>query len=452
MNKNDLLDKFSDVDPKLIADAYKRPRKKGALFIGVTGAATVAAAAAIAVFAGTHAPERPPVYSTSIYSGESGDPDSVSSASGTESTSGTTSAKSTSSTDSTVTPPVESDPYAEYADLPKITSADYSSRGAGDGILGIGTSKITRSLMFSDLPQHSPWSEDMEIGTLPVYISNSAEPDVEKMREYVTAAAAALGESAPEITDNTDHVNQYESYWKTLEELGLTDEEIENEINRVRRSSQSTTTVYGKTDAADIDLYTNYSMTVRFNEPIPLPDGCGLSGGEAEYQAVNYLADMFKELLGYEDPVIKSYEGKYAVYEAAGDFKTRLVNFSLKYAEFIEDFEDDTKLDMIRLNSTENCLDPVDYPILTKRQAEDVLKSDGTPEKYRMPADADIVHTDIVYANLMGFTVVMPYYEFYVKTAETPDPGYDAVYDIYRLPAVPERFIDVQAEDYGARA
>ncbi|MDE7361895.1 MAG: hypothetical protein K2N38_08170 [Oscillospiraceae bacterium] len=446
MNKNDLLDKFSDIDPKLITDAYKRPRKSRGILIGVTsGAATIAAAAAIAAFVGTHVPERPPVYSTGIYTSDSSDPDSVSS---------TDSTNSTVSTSSTVTPPVETDPFAEYADLPRISFNDYSSRGGG-AVIGIGTSKITRSLTLSELEQHSPWSEDAGIKTLPVYISNSAEPDVEKMREYVRNAAAAPGidEDDPEITDNTDHVNQYESYWKTLEEQGVPEEEVLREINRIRRMSQSTTTVYGDTDTARLTLYTNYGMTVRFNEPIALPDGCSLGDDKTEYlAAVDYLADKFRVLLGYEKPVIEFYEGRYRVFEAAGDLETQIVNYSLKYANFTGNYEDASKLDMLRTYSTENCQNPVDYPILTARQAEDVLKSDSTPDEFRMPADAEIVKIDVVYSNLPGFTVVMPYYEFCVKTDETPEPGYDAVYDIYRLPAVPECFIDVEAEDYGARA
>ena len=145
MNNNGkkLLDKLSELDPELITKADKKPLKKSGMIIGITsGLATMAAAAVIAVAAKIAPPKAPLIL----------DPEPVSSSSGTSGTNSSTA----SSVQSTVSVPTEnSDPvsapvttapadppqldFSKYKDLPKISDADYGTRGMGGYGNGVST-------------------------------------------------------------------------------------------------------------------------------------------------------------------------------------------------------------------------------------------------------------------------------------------------------------------------
>lgn len=484
MNGNDLLEKMSEVDPKLIEDADKiaeeQPRKKRALFIGITsGMATVAAALAIAATLGTNSTHKPSVDNNVGYSGVDSLPaingviqqgtdstDKAVSEPGGELTSAAVGNIGTSVTNGTdgeglKAEPVSDDAFSEYGGLPKISNRDYGVRGAGGSSVNVTKREIL--LSPSELDIRSPWSIDVQLKTLPVFLSNSTEPDLEKMRDYVRTAAAALGiaESELEVTDNTAQVfgGSLESYRKTMEEQGVPEDEIERELERVSRHMGASISVTGKANNITLHLYSNDSLTVRFGDPyVALPSGCGLGENASESEkraATEYLAEKYKTLLVYEKAEIARY-GDYKrdirVYEAAGDLTAQIVNYSLKNTRFCGAFEDPTKMDTLWVKSTGNLEKLRDYPIYTAQQALWVLSSDSTPEECRLPADAEIVKADIVYNNLEGYTAVLPYYEFYVKSDRETFRDGETSYDVYTIAAVPEQFIDMEVGDYGVRA
>lgn len=489
MNGNDLLEKMSEVDPKLIEDADKiteeqQPRKKRALFIGITsGMATVAAALAIVAVIGTNSSHKPSVdYTTSGYdsSGTDGLPSvNAGGMQGTDSTDkaasdpeGATASTEGGNIETSVTnapedlglkpQPVDNDAFSQYGgSLPKITNKDYGIRGMGG--LSANTTKRETSLLPSELEIRSPWSIDAQLKTLPVYLSNSTTPDVDKMKEHVKSAAAALGiaESELEITDTSAKIfgGSLESYRKTMEDQGVPEDEIERELERVSRYMGSSISIIGKANGITLNLYTDYSMKVSFDEPyVALPNGCSLGENATENEkraATEYLAEKYKTLLGYENAKIARY-GEYTcdfrVFEAAGDLTAQIVNYSLKNARFCGAFEDPTKMDTLWVLSTGNLEKLGDYPIYTPQQALWVLSSDSTPEESRLPADAEIVKVDIVYNNRQGYTAVLPYYEFYVKSDREPLNEGETEYDIYTIAAVPEQFIDMEIGDFGVRA
>lgn len=489
MNGNDLLEKMSEVDPKLIEDADKiteeqQPRKKRALFIGITsGMATVAAALAIVAVIGTNSPHKPSVdYNVSGYdsSGADGLPavnqgNQSDTDSGNKNTSEPEHMQSsntvgdlgesgtiTTGDDMGLKPQaVNEDAFSGYGSLPLISNRDYGIRGMGGS--SANTTKRETSLLPSELEICSPWSIDAQLKTLPVYLSNSTTPDVDKMKEHVKSAAAALGiaESELEITDTSAQIfgGSLESYRKTMEDQGVPEDEIERELECVSRYMGASTSVTGKANGIKLNLYTDYSMKVSFDEPyVALPSGCSLGENATENEkraATEYLAEKYKTLLGYEKAKIARY-GEYTcdirVYEVAGNLTAQIVNYSLKNARFGGASEDPTKMHYLWISSTGNLEKLGDYPIYTPQQALWVLSSDSTPEECRLPADAEIVKVDIVYKNLQGYTAVLPYYEFYVKSdRETFNEG-ETAYDVYTIAAVPEQFIDMEVGDYGVRA
>lgn len=478
MNGNDLLEKMSEVDPKLIEDADKQPRKKRALFIGITsGMATVAAALAITAAIGANSIRKPSVDNNAPTSGIESMPainggtqqgsdsgNKATSEPGNEQTSaagGNISTNAPSDTDLKAEP-VDDGAFSEYGSLPKISNKDYGVRGMGGS--SANTTKRETSLLPSALEIHSPWSADAQLKTLPVYLSSSTEPDLEKMRDYVRTAAAALGiaESELEITDDSMKILGHDSlgsYRKTMEDQGVPEDEIERELERVSRYMGASISVTGKANGITLDLYTDYSMKVSFDEPyVALPNGCSLGENATESEeraATEYLAEKYKTLLGYEKAEIArygDYKHDFRVYEASGDLTAQIVNYSLKNARFCGAFEDPTKIYLLWVRSTGNLEKLGDYPIYTPQQALWVLSSDSTPEESRLPADAEIVKADIVYNNLQGYTAVIPYYEFYVESDRESFYEGEKAYDVYTIAAVPEQFIDMEVGDFGVRA
>lgn len=458
MNGKDLLDKMSDVDPKLITDAEKKPKNKRRLFIGISsGMATVAAAAVLAVAIGRNPTVTPPVIETSgTNSGV------VSDTSGNVATSNPENNSGDNPTTSTPTAPVVNDPpvidFSEYEYLPLISSGDYGVRGAGSSISkGFSTTQ-------SRLEIHSPWSSDMELKTMPVYKSTSTEADMNDLREYVKKAAAALGisESELELSEPMGSIDEnLEALRKMMTDAGLSEEEIEHELEWRKRMLLGNSGVEGKADGVSFSTMTDYNLKVSFDPAIKLPDGCKLGRDATDGEnlaATEYLAEKFKDLLGYEKPVISKNEERpnyYCVYEDTEKIEDKIFNYSTKYVTFYDcsfPNEDPNAMGFMWISSNENCIKLDDYPIYTAEQAEEILKSNKYSDDERMPADAKILKTDLCYNNLAGFTVVLPYYEFYVESDGTPDTGDDLVCDIYRICAVPDQFIDLQNEDYGVRA
>ena len=465
MNNNGkkLLDKLSELDPELITNADKKPVKRSGMIIGFTsGMAAVAAATLIAV-AANHVPERvPPIAATS-------EPVSSSSGMGTSDTNSSSAATSVQepvsvSTESgdTVSAPVTTAPadppqldFSKYKDLPKISDADYGVRGSG----GAGCAGATDWLYSWELEDASPW-KGAELETMPVYMSSSTEtPDLTKMYARVKEIAAALGISADELEFTDDYIDvtgTIERHRKIMEEAGASEEEIEEELNRIIRSSMSQVYVQAENDKVRISLNMNYSVQILFNEPVELPEGYNFSNNataDEKSAALGYLADKYKALTGYGAPLAVRSGGNYGsyIYETDGDLTREIVNYWINNTQFHID-EESGKLSVIWIY-TDGALEKIaDYPVLTAAQAEAILKSNKYDDDNRMPADAKILKTELFYSNPSGATAVMPYYKLYVETDQYPLNDYDVVCDVYTIAAVPEEFIDMETKDYGVRA
>ena len=461
MNKNgkNLLDKLSELDPELITKADKKPLRKSKIIIGVTsGMATMAAAAVIAVAAAKIAPPQAPL----IY-----DPVDVVSSSGTD-TSDTNSSTESPAQSTVSVPPENSDPvsapvttapadppqldFSKYKDLPKISDKDYGVRGSGGG----SNNAHASGLYYWELENTSPWNGE-ELETMPVYMSCSTEePDLDKMYARVIEVAAALGisEDELEITDTYyDVTGTLDKHREWGEEEGLSEEEIEEMLNRMFRSVMSMVQVTGKADGVEIRLNTAYSVYIYFDGLADLPAEYNFSDNatdEEKAEALNYLAKRYKELTGYSKPA-QSRESYYDfVYDADGDLTEQIVNYWLNRTTF--QFGRFNRDNSIWIDTDGALKKLADYPVLTAEQAVAILKSNRYSDDERMPADAKILKTELYYGNATGYTAVMPYYQFYIESDHNYFPSYDIECDVYTIAAVPEEFIDMDTKDYGVRA
>lgn len=442
-NGKNLLDKISDLDPKLITDADKKPRRKSKLLIGITsGMATVAAAAMIAVAARNIPTKVPPVVDTSdpISSSDTGSSDTI------DSNSGSVSDPNSQSDPANDPPKLD---FSKYKDLPKISTGDYN-------ISGMGKAPTTYDVRSRELEASSPWN-NAELETMPVYMSSSTElSNIEKMYARAKEIAAALGipENELTITDNYEDMTAAIEYQrKAGKEAGDSDEEIEEVIRTMIRSVMGMTFVDAQADGIFIHLDGACKAEISFDEPVELPEGCSLSfnaAAEEKTAALNYLADKYKALTGYSKPAAgyARDKGSY-IYEADGELTGQIVNYWINTTQF--EVDEDTGELKITISSDYTLEKLADYPILTAEQAEQILKSNKYDAENRMSADAKIVKTELVYDNHAAVTAVIPYYEFYVQTDETPKSG-QLVCKVYTIPAVPEEFIDMETRDYDIRA
>jgi len=463
MNGKELINKMSDTDPKLIADAENKPRRKRGLLIGLTsGMATLAATAVIAVAVGNNAAQKPPVIDTS-------DPNSVPAIN-----SGIVGSGTTSTQDPPAVDPVPKDPpkldFSKYKDLPKITTGDYGVRGNGGGAyLGEKDGVVVQQdfLDYSDLEQASPW-KGAELETMPVFMSHSTDlpPDLDKMYAIAREAAAALGipEDSLEFTDNYQRLEEtIEANRKMAKNAGATDEEIEDMINRIIRSVRSMTDVDAENEDIRISINSAFHKYITFfgeTGSIKLPEGYNftLNATDEEKAAlVEYFAEKYKGILNYSKPTLgraidTGDRISLYIYDSDCDLTQQIVNYWMNYTFFEEHWENTGELSRFFVYTDDNCEKLGDYPILTAEQAEAILKSNKFDDEMRMPADAKILKIDMEYENLAGSTGVLPYYKFYVETDDEPYDFAELVCNVYSIPAVPEEFIDMETTDYGVRA
>ena len=460
-NGNKLLDKLSELDPELITNADKKPYKKSGMIIGFTSGMAAVAAAAIIAVAANNVPERvPPIAETS---------EPVSSYSGTDTSD--TNSSTESPVQSTVSVPAVSDPvtapetavpadppqldFSKYKDLPKIYDADYGVRGFGGG------SNSATGLYYWQLENTSPWNGE-ELETMPVYMSCSTEtPNLEKMYARVREVAAALGisEDELEITDTYYNVmGILDKHREWAEEEGLSEEEIEELLNRMFRSTMSMVQVTGKADDVTIGLNTAYAVHIDFGEPIELPKGLIFTPDATDKEktaVLDRLAERYKELTGYGKSAIKSeidVGNRGYIFKAEGDLTEQVVNYSLNTTTFVFDYDSGKTFDGIWIYTDDALEKLADYPVLTAEQALAILKSNRYSDNERMPADAKILKTELYYSNPAGATAVMPYYRFYIESANEDTGDFEVLCDVYTIAAVPEEFIDMETKDYGARA
>lgn len=329
----------------------------------------------------------------------------------------------------------------DYSMLPKIALGDYHTEAKG-GNTG-------RTGLISKDAEPPVWNESMDLKTMPVYMSESTEPNHEKMLNYIKNAAAALGISENElvINDNYDRIKENEE-----DNLALFEPtEKHPTFDPIHRMIWQQYYIRAKTNDIELLLYSNYRLLITFEKPIELPAEYNFSedATKAEHsEALRYLAERFKALTGYDD---YTEEGKYLhICEAAVSDELKIVNRYLNLTCF--DVVDG-KLVAMLIHSSAGCNKLEDYPIITAEEAEKLLKADSVEEELRMPEDAEILRIELRYENLTGYTAIIPYYDFYVRSDETDLSDETIVCDFYRISAVPSSFFDgTETGDYGTRA
>lgn len=406
MNGNQLLNKFSDVDPKLITGAEKAGKKsRKGLFIGI-GSGLAATAAALALVIGLGSVKEPVI------------------------------------------------DYSKYTHLPIISAAAVKINGQGGN--GLDQNHPEYSVTNEELEKikadmKDEWKEASRFGygeyqTLPIYLSHSNDPDIDKMKARLLEIISKLGYSESDLKFEIKPPADLDEYRKMLKEWGAPQEEIEAEAQRMVRQTAHMSDVRAWNDDIEFTISTDFIVKISYKTVQPLPEGCSLeseASDEERAKAVDYLYEKYKTLVDYDKTVRIGNE----VHNNSSFAESKL-----EYIEFYDfSYGSDAKgFNTIRINSAGGCDLLGDYPIMTAKAAEAVLKSENTPEEDRLPEDAEVIGVEFVYpASSLGDTGLVPYYIFWAVTGEKDGK---VIYSSYKIYAVPERYIDIDTENYGVRA
>lgn len=304
---------------------------------------------------------------------------------------------------------------------------------------------------FSDYLTGNPWSEDMELCTLPVY-KNAVEhasyelnrvplnADYEAMRAIMDEAIAALGidESTLEFSENTQ---------QTFADASGGDTVV---TSFVAQNSEVRISV-----GYDLELY------VAFENPVELPVDFTPGSTAAECEAAGeYAAALFSALLGFQDPQVSVSGGDFnydlstspysvRIYDAGSSDEGTLINYNFRCAELYA--SEDGGVYGLRLFNPDLSHKVGDYPIISVDEARSILLGGGElPGTLETLRGEDIVWVELVYRINEYDEYFVPYYCFYSEVSEALGdviPEGDRAYTWHYVPAVDPQYLSVYTSD-----
>lgn len=305
---------------------------------------------------------------------------------------------------------------------------------------------------ISELVNANPWSEELQLTTLPVY-KNTLEldeyfipkggSDLEKMKELLKETCDKFGldfETLPIRDDVTESENK-----KSGKKTELTEEERRKKI----------TYMWVETEEMEIAVNQELCVTVRFHQPLQLPEEYHItlySTYEEIQEAGSYLLQEYREVLSMENPQINVSGGDYDIYgnqsyelnffESCGESTDRIMQYFFRKVQFYPDVMGGG-IYIIRFWNEDLSIKVGDYPIISVKEAKELLKKGDyvTSVPYEMPGMEYVKKVELVYITRMTEDYYMPYYRFLAELGEDSHQENMKVYGAYYVPAVDGRYL-----------
>lgn len=313
-------------------------------------------------------------------------------------------------------------------ELPMLTvSASWEGMGY-EGLLYYG---------ISELENGNPWTEEMEITSLPAYQNNgySAQGipwglDEPAMEEKLASAATALGWELTQTKKTT---------------AGKTGGDIDPD---------AVISIKAQAQEGCITVEADGRVLVTFAEN-PLPEEYAISYTDSENwsRALPYLAEKFDGLLGFADCTSALFFDRdiyggnhymYYAYDAGGDDTADILRYA--FADVAIGVDDAGGVTSISLYDSLACMEKLgDYPIIDSAQALSELLEGNyvTSVPYELPGEEYVAKTELVYRrNTRHEETVIPYYRFYVELPQEERENGLKTYGAYYVPAVDGRYIE----------
>ena len=349
--------------------------------------------------------------------------------------------------------PVPSSSPSRDPDLPLLTIPE--TLGGGMGFEGLMAYDI------SELVNNNPWTEEMNLTTLPVFrnpityetpFHMAVGTDLEAMRALLLDVAGRFGleETDLTITDNTPDEGYRDAITEQMGQAGITD---------VREEYFAPTRLMAEGDGVSIDVDLNMVADIRLDPALDLPEEYVIST-TATYDELagtaGYLLSVYPELLGLEQPEVDISGGDYtysgqrssyplSFYEGSGSDTDRILAYNFRQVSFYGG--DEGELDLIRVRQPDLSRKLGDYPIITADRARELLTEGHylTTVPCEMPGEEYIRKVELIYRTGTEDECWMPYYRFWVEVEDAPAPADQApglkTYGAYYVPAVAEEYL-----------
>ena len=292
---------------------------------------------------------------------------------------------------------------------------------SADGSSGLGAG--AQEIIVRDMSEYitgNPWSADMNLKRLPVY-KNTQSQSYDDMLDNINKVAEKLGVEIKSVTRET----MPDSDWVVSED--------------------SLYAVRAETDISLISAFATGGVSISFSEPVA---GNGTGRDAAEYFVKKYFS-----VIGFKNPVLcvtSDYDinggesAEYRVYDGLGGDLKRVKSYNFGSVYF--DINENGGLESIRISSVDGAKKLGDYPIISYKEAENLLlggeyisgSADGIEN--RVVTREKIKKVELVYSMDPMDAYFAPYYRFYVELDRSPAVGFKC-YGEFDVPAVNSKYI-----------
>lgn len=318
--------------------------------------------------------------------------------------------------------------FQKTSELPKLTVSQNIADGMGfEGHMAYDISELVNA---------NPWNEEMVLTHLPVYentldytdlgISIVSEEDYEAMRAVLLRAAKNMG-----VCTLFHRVKEYAPHGTSKSEY-----------------------LYIETDDMRIAVDVMLTVTVDFNPKIKLPDRyhfTSYSTWEEISEAANYLKKEYKDIIGFDRPQMNINDGAYDIdrqqryslefYEKGDSDFEQVINYNFNRAVMYP--SESSELLMIRIFEPNLTKKVGDYPIITSKEALDLLLEDKyiTTVPYEIQGKEYVSKVELIYRTWQYEEYFMPYSRFYVELPEETEEDGLKTYGAYYVPAVKGEYL-----------
>lgn len=315
-------------------------------------------------------------------------------------------------------------------ELPMLTISQHTS---GETDMSMGFEGYT-GYEASELVNANPWSEDVEISTLPVYKNQlsydenliAVGADFEAMEAFLLEIADRLGMD----TDNlyiSDDAPSAEEQAAVLEKAG--DDLPDGYFNPTKLIAEE--------GGVKIEVDTAMTAKITFDPAVTLPDNDDIAS------VAEYLKEAYKDLLGMDNPQISISLGSHNIefYNAADNMTDQIINYNFNRTVFYCD--DNGDLYIARIYQPDLSEKVADYPIISTEEAKGLLLNGNyiTTVPYEMPGEEYVAKAELVYRTGIYEEYYMPYYRFHVELPEMGEDNGVKHFGMYYVPAVDEAYI-----------
>lgn len=302
----------------------------------------------------------------------------------------------------------------------------------------------------SELENGNPWTEDMELETLPVYKNLAYDPSgagfpkglsEAEMRKKLLETADALG---LEIVSEEVIADGYEL------------------IDGHMVDSDAATRIEAETALGMLSVWANAHIRLDFglDGGIELPDEysftySGTSDAEAE-AVLGYLAEQYAAAFGYENTaavfwadrdIYGEQNRRYNLYEYSGDPVEDILNFNFRKIGFSPNEEGE--LWLIGADDALSVAEKIgDYPIVGVEAATERLVEGyySTSVPFAMPGKEHIARVELMYRSGPLEELLIPYYRFYVLLPDADGWVMERenglrTYGAYYVPAIADEYL-----------